>query len=136
VFGYRVRLNAPVESMHVAVRNVGRDVGDKDGVFTFRLVGDDGVDLTTAEVGLPVSARLGKSYRYLMSTPAGELMVIGDVSATRPFVEVEVAYPGEFTAAPLEPDDLGPLFLTLPTARGCVVRVLRHEVFQRSGADL
>lgn len=108
-FGYRVSLATPTHAVHVAVRNRGGAVADRDGVFTFRLWDAEGVLLSNALCELPVSPRLGRCYRYAPAAEAGSLIPLGRISASRPFVELEVEYVGIFTDTPLSASQLGPM---------------------------
>lgn len=107
---YKIWLDQPASLVHVAVRNLGAAVHDKDGLFTVRLVDENQVPLEQEEYNLPLSKQLGENYIYVSATEAGGLIKLGQVSAKQAFQGIHVEYVAAFTDRPLSSSSLGPLF--------------------------
>jgi hypothetical protein len=110
---YTIWLDEPTNALHVAVKNLGGAVRDKDGLFAVRLWDKDNKALPQSECSLPVSNQLGESYLYVSATRGGDLIRLGIIAASRSFQGIQLQYDGAFTDRPLSPSQLGPLFYTV-----------------------
>ncbi|MDQ0865812.1 hypothetical protein [Arthrobacter globiformis] len=127
---YKIWLDAPTLSIHAAIQNLGHAIREKDGVFAIRLLDEHLTPLSQDECKLPVSKHLDENFVYVPETPAGSLISMGIISATKPFQGAEIRYEGLFTDQPLTASQLGPIFFSALVAeqKGRVNRTVTRLV--------